>query len=422
MKPFIYIPLLLAAIIAICTAQMGSINGAATYTTAAAALPPMPFYYGGTGRYMYILIVNGYTTAVPTQQYVSIIDTDASDAVIDTINLSLSKNFSSIFYRAVDSTVHVVGTNWETVIDAGEGRGTLHTKLASRAWSMASASGQIGSYLPYPLDFFSSGGSQAKLPGASSDVPIYTSPDGRYTGNNIRMGGHSNTPNMIYYHVSQTIAVNRSNIHVTNTPSPLMANVSYSMEADPQFGYYGDLQTIVAPVYRFMNFYVVSTGNTVYLLNDKINSNILWTMTPAMGATDRTYQAYCPNARDKLFFTSQTTQNIISVVELDSINKRLNNLGDINRAAYKDTNEAGCGGLMYNPRSGRLYALGHNNINTTGVSKLHVYDPTQSSLASMYVRTVTVGELMGESRASITALNQMCMNRTPIYEYPGKGM
>lgn len=374
----------------------------------------LPFMEGGNKRYIYKLCPNGYTAAVPTTQYVAIIDT--ADDSVTYITLAGSKNFSSIFYRAVDETVHVVGNGWVDVIDVNPASGTFHTITASRAWSTSSASYIAGSYLPYPFDFWSTGGAHAAILGGGI-VPNFRSSDGRYEAP-VRLCGHSNTQNMIYYHLSQVLSINKSPIKVLNTPSENNPNVTYSFMADPQTGIYNDLQAVNFPVYRFGNFLVVSTNTQVYVLHkESLTSHLLCafiTIAPA----NRSFQCYCPNAPLKLFFADQITVNQLSVVEFDYANKRLNDLGDLDRAAYKDTNESGCDGMIYSPYSGKLYVFSGNNLNVASCKKVHIYDPTLA-VGSMYQSSLTLNyEFKSENRASVSALNTQCQNGTPIWEYP----
>lgn len=385
-------------------------------------MEPLPFLTGGSGRYMYWLVANNYTTGSPTAQSVAVMDVATNDTIVATISLTSSKNFSSLFYRAVDKTVHVVGNNWVDVIDANEASGTLNTKIASRAWALGSASYILGSYLPEPFDFFSSGGTHAKILGGRN-FPLFKSADGRFDlsaepSNPIRLGGHSNTSNIIYYQISQVLQANKIQIKVYNAKSKVMPNVDYSFAADGQAGWYNDLQAINFPVIRFGNFIVVSTGSQAYVMHqDSIGSPLLFPFL-TLGVSNRTYHTYCPNAPYKLFFTGQMTDNKITVVGIDVGGKQLIDLGDIDRAAYKDTNESGANVMLYNPHSGRLYVQGNNNLNVTGVTKVHVYDPTRTNLEDMYVRSVVVGEMKSDSRVSVTAQNTCCMNRTQIFEYP----
>lgn len=388
-------------------------------------IEPLPFNYGGNGRYIYVLNSNNYTTASPTTQYVKVMDTGASDAVIATITLTASKRFASIHYRSVDQCVYVLGLNWYDKIDADPASGTFNTILTSSAITNGSMAYIIGSYLPYPFDFFTSGGTHMAVPGGA-EFPLYNSTHSGYdfsgeTSNAIRLGGHSNASNIIYYHISQVIQSNKIQIKVTNQQSTTMPNVTYSFQADPQSGWYNDLQAQNFPVIRFRDFIPVSTDGVAYaLMTDAIGSPLIFPFFN-MTVSNRTYHTYCPNAHDKLFFTSQITDNKIQVVEIDSVNKRYNSLGTIDRAAYKDTNESGANQMLYSPYSGRLYVMANNNSNLTGVSLIHIYDPTQS-VASMYVRSISVGELKSEYRVSVFAQNTMCMNRTPIYEYRQKGL
>lgn len=376
----------------------------------------LPFLQGGSGRYMYWLVCNGYTVAVPTTQYVAVMDTGADDAIIASIELPAGKNFSSLFYRAVDQCVYVCAIGWYAKIDADPASGTFNTVIANATYNFSSAGGPSSNYLPFPLDFISTGGSQAEVPGVTGKIPEFVTSDGLASAVAIRMGGHSNWPAVIYYHHSQLIAANNHLFKVVKSPSVNFPNVDYTIYPHTGGGLHNDLNPTGNPI-RFGNFIVFSTGSQAYLMSLESSLSQILGSFQTLGAVNRTIQEYCPNAPNKLFFTAQITENIISVLSWAEGTYQLTDLGDINRAAYKDTNESGAAALIYNPYSGRLYCMANNNSNLTGVSKVHVYDPTEAVLNDMYVRTVTVGEFKSDARVSVQSFNTVCMNRTRIYEY-----
>jgi hypothetical protein len=381
------------------------------YLSGAVNPEPLPFNYGGDGRYMYFLVCNLYTIASPTTQSVKVLDTD-TDTVVETITLTANKDFASIFYRAVDQTVHVVGTNWVDVIDADPSSDDFNTIIDSRTWTLSGLTAATGTYLPYPFDIFTSGGASVQISGGET-VPKFLTSDGDIEAN-IRLGGHSNSINVHYYHLSNIISANRTLIKVINARSK-NCNKDYSFAAHIGGGWTGDLQGFVAPVIMFGNFMVASTGGNIYLLsNENITSSIIGAFGSAATA-NRSFQEYCPNAPDKLFFTSQITNNFISVFEFGD--KELVDLGDIDRASYKDTNESGANALIYNPYSGKLYCQANANTNTSGVTLVHIYDPTEAVLGDMYQGSVTIGEFKSDARSGAQGLNTVCMNRTRIFEY-----
>lgn len=393
-----------------------SSNNQRTYT----GIQPMPSpIMGGNGRYMYWLVCNNYTVAVPTVQYVIVTDAGNNDVKVDSIPLTANKNFSSIHYRSVDQTVHVAGEeSWINIIDANSASGTFNDVIVDATYLWGSCAPSIMNYLPYPLDFFTTGGTSKIVYGQPNNLPLTLMNVGNAPGDiGLRFGGHSNFPNSVYYHSSQVLYSNRNLFQLINTPSDLFPNTDYQVIAYQGGGDFNDLNGAFTYSVRFADFYTTCTTNSVYLfaLNTAV-SDIAQTPWPTMGTTERVMHEYAPNAR-KIFYANQISNNIIGVMSLDSVNHLLVDGGDIDRTAYKATNESGCAMLIYNPYNGFIYAMANNNINLTGVDKVHVYDPTQST-ASMYVRTITIGEFKSQHRASVQSMNTATMNRTRLFEHP----
>lgn len=378
-------------------------------------VPPMPnIVYGGTGQYMFWLVLNNYTTSVPTAQSVVVTDALDSDNTVATIPLTANKNYSSIHYCAVDQTVHVAGADWITVIDANPASGTFLDIIEDETLTWASCTPNIMSYLPYPLDFFTTGGtSRARLGGPA--LPQMSADIGNLSPADIRLGGHSNFPNSCYYHESNLIYTNRNLIRCVGQSGNL-ANKDYSMYGYSGGGVFNDLNGTHSFSIRFGNFQVLVTSNSAYLMSlDNIATQIMQEPWPTLATSSRVYQEYAPNA-EKLFFSNQISNNNISVIGFNKVNHLLTDLGDIDRTPYKATNENGAAGIIYNPANGFIYVMANNNLNVTGVDKVHVYDPTQAT-ASMYVRTITIGEFKSDARVSIQSFNNACINRTRIFEF-----
>jgi hypothetical protein len=384
------------------------------YLSGAVNPDPLPFNFGGDGRYMYFLVCNGYTTASPTTQTVKVLDTD-TDTVVETITLAANKDFASIFYRAVDQTVRVIGNNWVDIIDADPASVDFNTVITSEAWTLGAVTRTTGMYLPYPFDWLTSGGSQTKLNDGATP-PAFTTRNGVFTDAQIRFGGHSNYPNTVYYHQSNLILTNRNYFKVLNAVSVNTPAFPYSFHGHTGGGVHNDLNAGYAYPIRFGNFHILATSGNVYLMSlETPISQILTQPFPTIAAVNRPIQEYCPNAPNRLFFTSQTTNNFLSVIQFSGTG--ITDLGDIDRAGYKDTNESGASDLFYNPYSGKLYCPSNNNLNLSGVSLVHIYDPTESSLGDMYQGSVSIGEFKSESRAAALGINTVCMNRTRIFEY-----
>ena len=178
-----------------------------------------------------------------------------------------------------------------------------------------------------------------------------------------------------------------------------------------------DLQSTVAPITKFGNFSVPSTGGNAYLM-DENNVFCQFNIETGLTTSNRSFQLYCPNA-DKLLYTSQITNNVIAVCTVNNSTQVVDIDGIIDRTAYKATNESGANGMIYSPFSEMFYVQANNNSNVTGVDLVHYYDPTLA-VASMYQGSITVGEMKSASRASTAALNTMCMNRVPQWEYPDR--
>lgn len=370
----------------------------------------IPFLQGGDGRYLWALCTRAQTLNV----------WDLSSYTRTVVTLAVGKDFSSGFYRAVDQTVRCVGNGWVDVVDINPNSGTFLTVIKSEAWTTGSAGYIIGSYLPFPLDFWTTGGSQAAL-NDGLPTPKFITKDGRYT-NAIRIGGHSNTINIIYYHHSKVINVNKSNYKINRAArhpkqSLNVMDTDYVFELDSNGLPYNDLQSSNYPVTRFGNFYIAMTDTNAYLMSiEGPHSHILHTLSTLGVGANRTMSLWCPNAK-KMIACPGITSNIFSVVSIDKANKVLVDDGDVNRAAYKATNEAGCGGLVYSPYTGNFYLAAHANVATTGLDKIHEYNPN-NAVGSMYVQSLTSDELDSSNRSSISALNIMGLNMTPVWEYP----
>lgn len=375
--------------------------------------------WGGDGRYLYILCPNRDTLASPTTQYLACFDTASSDALVTSIALTAGKHFGACHYDGYVQKAYVMGTNWIDIIDCDPNSGTFNTVIGTDAPNISNGFATNSSFLPFPLQFFPVNGGLLNAPGFNR-APFFWSYDGRYITADLQIGGHTNTRNMYYYHKSQIIASNKLMVRV-KLGWGNFKNVPYYFETEPNFGGYMDLQGTDFPVIKFGNFHIpMDLINGYGRLNSSIVSPIpVPIQILTLGTANRSYQEYCPNAPDRLFITSQITNNVISVIKMDYDAKFVSDLGDIDRTSYKRTNESGASDLIYSHYSGRLYCIANNNSDVSGVDGFHVYDPTQASLGSMYVRTVaTPYEMKSEARVSTSSKNIAFFNRTRQYEYP----
>jgi len=375
--------------------------------------------WGGDGRYLYILCPNGYTTASPTTQYLACFDTGNDDALVTSIALTAGKNFAACHYDGYVKKAYVMGLNWIDVIDCDPDSGTWNTVVSTAVINLSQGFATNSSFLPYPLQFFPVNGGLVNAPGFNR-APYFTSYDGRYVAADFQLGGHTITRNMYYYHKSQIIASNKLMVRV-KLGWGNFKNLPYYFETEPNYGGFMDLQATDFPVIKFGNFHIAIDGINGYgRLNSSIASPIpLSIQILTLATSTRSFQEYCPNAPNRLFVTSQITNNVISVIKMDFNNKVLTDLGDIDRTSYKRTNESGAMDLLYGEYSGRMYCIANNNSNVTGVDGFHVYDPTQAVLNDCYIRTVaTPYEMKSEARISTTSKNIAFFNRTRKYEYP----
>lgn len=371
-----------------------------------------PVNLGGDYRYAYVLNAGDQT--------VSVIDC-STDTVVATITLTSGKDFVSLFYRPLNRHVYVLGYNsYIEEIDADSGSATFNTIVASYSFGFSSVSPIIASYLPPPFDIITVGGTSKTLEGNDVKIWKHIKSDGRFPSTaHFRMGGHSNTPNIVYYHRSGVIQANKQIYRVTGNNN-YRNTLPYYIERHPTSLPYNDLQAINTPVILFSNFCFVATGNNIYALDTtNAGSGLMIYDTGNLTASSRTIQEYCPNTPGKIYFASQITDNTIDIFTIDYNNMALSLEETIDRSAYKATNESGANFLGYNPYNGRLYAQANNNSNVTGVNKIHVYDPT-AAVGSRYVKSITVGEMKSSSRASTYALNTMCFNGLRLYEYPNE--
>lgn len=370
----------------------------------------IPFIKGGDGRYLWVVCTRAQTLNV----------WDLNGYARTSIALTAGKDFSAGFYDPVDQVVRCVGNAWCDSVDINPASGTFLTVVKSEAWITGSASYIIGSYIPWPIDIWSSGGSSAPLNNRRPTIK-FVSNDGRYTGT-IRIGGHSNSINIVYYHHSHVISVNKLSYKVKRLSRHGNKSMNYQdsdflLQLDPYGLPYQDLQALNYPVTKFGNFYIVFTDANAYLMSSEgPHSHILNTLSTLGVGANRTMSLWCPNAR-KMIACPGITSNIFSVISIDKVNRVLVDDGDVNRLAYKAANEAGCQGLIYSPYNGNFYLCASNNVANTGIDKIHEYNPN-NVVGSMYVQSLTSDELNSANRTSISALNIMGLNMCPVWEYP----
>lgn len=378
--------------------------------------PPIPWIWGGDGRYMYNLNAQDQT--------VSVID-GSTDTVISTITLTAGKDFASIFYRSLYHEVHVAGLNWVAIIDGDPDSGTFNTIIFSGAAPNYNLGYVSGAYLPFPIDNLLIGGSTVDIvgPHPNNNQSIVTS-DRRYSGG----AGHGHsliqnqylTPSGYLYSFDFVFKLKRRNSNgLIPTTFFNGSSTQYYLERALNKAPYHDLLGQNFPVIQFGNFCWVVSGTNLYMLaQESAQSNIFIFKNSFLTSFQRAFQEYCPNSPNRLFWTDQNGVTKIFVCLMSYDNKDMTLEGTIDRAAYKDTNEQGANVMMYNPYNGRMYVqANNNNQQNTGVGLVHVYDPTQA-VASMYIKSIAVGQMKSASRVSVTGLNTFCMNRTRLYEYP----
>lgn len=383
----------------------------------------IPIDIGGTGRYIYVLN--------SLDQTVSILDTDASDAVIATLTLTASKNFCFLFYRSVDHAVYVLGTSYYNKIDADDNSGTLNTIVASGTCSETSPGNS--SYVTWPFDILANGAGGPS--GTDRWYPFFNLiADNTYNRNyynyyerNKSLGqltfGHSPGRN-VRLHPRSKLLENSYNNGPISIRFARMLHWSKDVQTDGPFTLVenyapADLSITMVASYVFGNFIMCNTNGAVYLQSTKYNlSPLLPTGNISGGISGGlNFLEYAANA-GKVFWGWKNALGSPRMTVHTVGPGTYTTIGTIDRTAYKDTNETCTQDIMYNPHSGRIYVQGMGSSSTTGVAKIHVYDPTQAVLASMYLRSITVGEQMSTLRVGNTSLNSMCMNRTRYWEAP----
>lgn len=376
--------------------------------------PPIeiPINVGGSGRYMYNLNCGDQT--------VSVID-GATDTVISTITLTSSKAFASLFYRSLDQSVWVLGLNYFDRIDANEASGTFNTIVESGATIIDIAGG--ASYLTWPLDVITSLSLNFRwVPVKYINNSTEAQKDYLWSFNSSIVGqvtgGHHFGLNSRLHPKSKLIELTRN--QAINTRFGKVLDRSKNINVNSPYTLTGvyhpsDLDDSAAASYAFGNFRLCTTSGAVYLIYTAYSYSAI-VFLPAVGFGAGVYfQEYCPNA-GRVFWASKVTYVRTSSFNIGK--GTYTSVGINDRAAYKATNEDATEDMMYNPYNGKLYVQGkrHSTL-TTGVNKVHVYDPT-AVLASMYLSSITVGEMASTLRHGNYSLNAFCMNRTRYWEAP----
>lgn len=375
--------------------------------------PPIeiPINVGGSGRYMYNLNCGDQT--------VSVID-GASDTVISTITLTPSKAFASLFYRSLDQSVWVIGLNYFDRIDANETSGTFNTIVESGATLIDNAGST--SYLTWPLDVFTCQGTTYRWipvkyinngPEALKDQLVITSfnrgqvTHGHHWGLNTRLH-----PKSKLLESSKNQAISTRFMKILDRSKNVSVNSQYTFV---NRNHPSDLDDSSVASYAFGNFRLCTTNGAVYIISTEYDFPPIVFPAVIGLASSLYFLEYTPNA-GRVFWGTKT---IFPRISCFSIGKgTYSSVGILDRAAYKATNEDATDDIMYNPYNGKLYVQGkrHSTL-TTGVNKLHVYDPT-AALASMYLSSITVGEMASTLRHGNYACNSLAMNRTRYWEAP----
>lgn len=366
---------------------------------------PLPWNFGDDGRYLYVLNAGAQT--------VSVIDC-SSDTVVTTITLASGKDFGSVHYRPNTKQLICMSNTWMDIIDADTESATFNTVISSVSFATG-VTASIASYLPFPFDYLSSGGSSVEIPDSlSGKVGVTPTRDGRYSAY-YRLGGHSNTYNTHFHHLSNEVSCNRIQYRVTRNNR--MSSVNYGFNVTTRSNWYNDLNGLDFPVTKFGNFFIAITAPSAYMIEtDNCISSILFFLN-TLGHTFYGYGVFCPNAPNRYFVAYNSGSNLISVIQLDYTNKALVDLGDVLKTGL-GTAENGTRCMLHNPYNGKLYAQGNSSLNVTGVDKVHVLDPTAASIANLQVGTITVGEMKSASTAARYAQNTMTLNRLQCWEYP----
>lgn len=344
-------------------------------------------------------------------QTVSIWDC-STDTVTATVTLSAGKSFSCGFYRSIDKSIWVMGSSYFDRIDLDPSSGTFCTKVESGATQFSSYNNTT--YLPYPFDAIG----PSNFNGGPDFTPI------KYINNSTwgtrqewvdnasrfqgapRMG-HNNYTNLQLFPLNKMIALCGGANQVQ-----FFDILSYHRNVR-QFRKYVFQRSSILPTdlaqsqcagYVFGNFIPMMSIGSLYIMSKYSFSPLLTgTVTGSGQGSTVVFFEYCPNAK-KLFVANKSGDTTIGVFSLG--NKVVTSLGSFNRTAYKATGEDSTDNMMYNPVYKKLYVQAHRQAATAGTTNLiHVYDPTKSVLADMYLSSITVGAMEGTGRSGNYSLN-----------------
>lgn len=385
---------------------------------------PLPELYGGNEQYLYI--PNWF------DQTVSVIDTD-TDTVVTTITLTSSKSFTGIIYRAVDESVYVFGAFWFDRIDANPSSGTFNTVVESGA-SLVNDTAMNLTYIPWPLDLICNSGANVRfhrfadknsVTAAGKQFTITARNAGNYGAGGDNLGqatfGHAvgwarlaPKAGLLFFRSEQSYKYK-----ILHSTKDIQSNGPYTFV---QESWQMDLDRngVVGNGYIFDNMVIPSSSSASY---KQIRSIDTAPLGAGLGGSvsGPSFAEYCPingrGATSGLHCYAGKTSTLISVFEIGF--NTYNDLGDINRTAYKAANETGTDAMIFNHRNNKLYVRGYNGGTVPGTCDLiHVYDMTQP-FGSMYLTSITVGNLQSTAKQHNNPTNNMIFNQTKYYEANG---
>lgn len=385
-------------------------------------LAPIPEFYGGDERYLYI--PNWY------DQTVSVIDTD-TDTVITTISLTAAKNFASVFYRAINKSVYLFGDSYFNRIDADPDSGTFHTLVEAGA-SSVNLSGTGLCYLPWPLDIICNSGASVRwhkfinhndATAAGNDYVIFERNSG------ISIGGNSNYGPITFGHAIGIARLAPKNgimffrseqsykYKVLCSSKDINTNGHFTFVQEP---WQMDLDRVgvVGNGYIFDNMVLPGSSGSIYSQRRGIHASPLGrVLVNGSGGVTPFMAEYCPvNGKGAPSgYYCFAGESVLTSVFTVGFNTYTDN-GDLDRTAYKAAGETKTSQIIYNHRNNKLYVRGQAFSQFPTVCNLiHVYDMSQP-VASMYLTSITVGNLVSTQKLGNNAVNNMCFNQTKYYE------
>lgn len=391
-------------------------------------LGPIPEFYGGDERYLYV--PNWF------DQTVSVIDTD-TDTVTATVTLTAAKNFASIFYRAINKSVYLFGDSYFNRIDADPDSGTFNTMVEEGA-SSVNLTGTGVTYLPYPLDIICNSGASVRwhkfinhnnATAAGNDYVIFDRNSGISVGGNSNFGpltfGHSigiarlaPKAGLMFFRSEQSYKY-----RVLCSSKDFDTNGQFSFVQEP---WQMDLDRVgvVGNGYIFDNMVIPGSSGSTYSQRRGIHASPLGrSLVNGSGGVTPFGAEYCPingkGAPSGLYcFFGESV--LVSVFQVGF--NTYTDLGDLNRTSYKASGETKTSQILYNHRNKRLYVRGQAFSQSPTVCNLiHSYDMTQPTVADMETSrvSITVGNLVSTQKLGNNATNNMCFNQTKYYEANG---